>query len=214
MALERHEELKWHTSRFTGEFWDFITPGPGPNHNLTDQTLVEILRGTGHNNRVGRHIHVKGLEIRGSISLPAIAPVGSDPTWDRVRVIVVEDHQKNGTTTATDLLMWALPGQAASDIPTNAFYNPDGFDRFTVWLDKTFSLQYVASYATGAVAGVVTHITENFEHSAKITYSGDNTIPPDDRWSNISQNNLQLFIFSETKLASFDLFFRIYFGDK
>ncbi len=182
--------------------------------NTTIQTLNFMDMGPGVDERTGRHATVLGLEVRGTLSLPAVLAGGVPGNgWDRVRIILLEDSQKNGSETFTHSPLSLYPGLDWKHIDTNSFYNPEGFGRFRVLLDKSYTLAYTA--VTGDTAsGVVTHISESLPMDIKVTYTAP-TAPSGvetNRFGNISSKNIMGILLSETKLVDTELNFRTYFS--
>lgn len=97
--------------------------------------LVTVANGTGPSNRIGQKITVKKLMIRAELkNIPATDP---NHTSDRVRLIVVQDTQSNGSvpTAAADILTNPTDGKLI-----NAFNNMSNSKRFKTLYDKTHTL--------------------------------------------------------------------------
>lgn len=207
-----HLELHWITQQRTHDFFADDTQLPGTEHNKGVGTFVQVVQGPGVDQRVGNNIMVKAIELRGSISLPNVATPSADfPNWDRVRIIVFEDEQFNLNTggNTTGKMMTAIGDDEEADpslIPTNAFYNPDGFDRFNIMSDKVYTLNYAMRTADNALGGVVTHVADKMHTHSRIKY-----IAKDGSANKIMSRNLSYRIFSETKIARVHLFVRVYF---
>jgi hypothetical protein len=107
-----------------------------------DDTLVGgIAQGNGESERIGRKITVRSLHIRGQIVLPAVAT--STATADRVRIIVYQDTQCNGTP-ATVTGNGGLLASAAID----AYNNLVNTGRFRTLMDKVYNINATAAANT------------------------------------------------------------------
>ncbi len=109
----------------------------------TDTTgLLTLLNGcspgTAIDQRIGRRIHLKSINVR------ALSVVGAASGVDQVhRVVIFVDHQANGSVPAV------LDVLASSSVYSQ--YNPSYTARFDVLLDKTVYLNATAEPGSGQV---------------------------------------------------------------
>lgn len=110
------------------------------------QLLNGCFRGTDVTEHVGRRVCIKGIGVRGYISVPAGAPtVGGE----MLRALIVYDRQPNGAAPAVaDILQ-----SAGSGVTTNCAYsNINNTKRFVVLAKKTW---YLSQSMFGAAAGTI-----------------------------------------------------------
>lgn len=112
------------------------------------QLLNGVAPGTNDNNRIGRRISLKSLQIHGLIGI-------TDSTTSAAscaRMIIVYDKQPNAAapTFANIIQSQNIAGTTASDI--YAMVNLDNRDRFEIIRDKWFNFGFVDNTATQAVA--------------------------------------------------------------
>lgn len=113
------------------------------NYTPSFQSLALIQQGPGLSQRIGNKVSLKSLRLRFCIVntvLTNISPVPPD-----VRVMVVYDRQPNGTYPAANDLLNSLNQANALTNPTlddlvTTNLNPNNFERFTVIMDKSFTL--------------------------------------------------------------------------
>lgn len=219
-TIEEGEELHWTTFQHGHQF-DSSNGAPEETfRNTVLQTLCAINQGEGSDERLGLSAHLKGLEVRGAFVLPTNDITDAQTvysTHDRARLIIFIDNQKNGQTMETSKLMvdaFLLAGVGDDDtISSLSFYNPDGFDRFNILLDKSWDLNYNSVVAGGTgqlMCGTSTYVTEVMPLDETIFYSSAQHGP--DAWDNIVSKNLCAVVFSETGILGFLLTFRLYWS--
>lgn len=97
---------------------------PGSNQ------LTGISQGITPNTRLGDHVLLLSLTIRGCVSRAATTGLGPEDTL-QYRVIVYVDHQTNGAVAASNLILDSAIGQRVHDP-----YNIPNKDRFTILTDE------------------------------------------------------------------------------
>ncbi len=114
-------------------------------------TCLQIPEGVGEEGRIGRKIHVSKVQLRGTFVMPTTA--GTATATDRVRFVILIDHQANGAASPTgDVFFGTL-----SD--PNDFRNLANVHRFTILYDKTYAMN--ASIAGDGVANDSAAVTKN-----------------------------------------------------
>lgn len=207
-----HQELKHFD---TEEAIQFQNLGGSPGYStFISHTINPIVQGVASDQRIGNRVWTKGLELRGTVIINDHTTSSTFPNWDRVRLIVLINHQQNNVITiASDIMDTARTSQGTQVISTNSFYNPDGFDRFTILSDKTYPL-VAATYDVTADQSmqVMTHINDSFNETVLLHFDADE--PGDiDLIDNIVSNNIQLLLLSETSAARVNLNIRLYYTD-
>ncbi len=134
----RDGELKF----FDVDFNDAVISNNGtvfPSLNLIPQGITQ-------STRVGRKCTIKSIYWRYELELPLNDAVATPERGDMCRLIVFLDKQCNGATAVTTDI---LEGTDWKD-----FRNLANSQRFTIFLDKTITLNYLGLASDGA--GVVT----------------------------------------------------------
>lgn len=170
-----------------------------------------IGQGTSRHQRVGRTATLKSIELRGSISLPSKDFSGSaegDFAWDRLRIVFVINHQKNHTGARPEEVFSGIDLVTnANQLNCNNFYNPDGFERYTVIFDKTYDIAYRSSLTTEVVAGNVGHLVETLQLDLKIRYINE----LDEQFQNQATNAVEAYALCENGLVHWNFNWRTYF---
>lgn len=121
------------------------------------QLLNGIAEGTGIDERIGRRIQIRSLSIRMAIVSPSTLA-----STDGLRIMLVVDHQPNGTIfTVGDLLADSSVNQYM-----NSHYNLNNRDRFTVITDRKM---WIASH--NGVGQLIQNITLSSKRSIAPTYN-------------------------------------------
>lgn len=169
---------------------------------ILSNTLVGMVEGTGESQRVGRRVFVKGIFIKGRITLP----VTSDPTLtsDQARFIVYQDRQCNAAAAAvTDIL------QTAS---IYSFRNLDNSKRFKILYDHTFDLnsQSTKNITTVEFGECVVGLNINIPINASVSYNSTNggTI------ADITENNFGIMAISSSGQVNTQYVARVRYSDK
>jgi len=111
------------------------------------QCLFAPVQGDDISNRRARKVFVKKIRISGQLSILPATGQASLPDATLVRIIVFMDKQTNGAQVSPATLM----GSGNGTDPVHMFQSKDGFGRFKVFKDKTYSL--VSQTGVGVVAG-------------------------------------------------------------
>lgn len=106
----------------------------------TEGCLFAPTQGAGINNRIGRKVSVKAIRIKGMIHCAAQADQTATDAPSVVRLVLVQDHQPNGTQAQGEDVL-AAPGAAAANLVPFSFQNLANLGRFRVLKDKIFTLQ-------------------------------------------------------------------------
>jgi len=114
--------------------WKFLdtdeTTGIIPVTGIVCPDIVTISQGPGPNQRVGRKVMLKSIDIRGQLQLQ-VALVPTDAS-DIIRLMVVQDKQANGAAfTVTDVLTTGKWLQHT---------NLEQEDRFRILCDNTYNM--------------------------------------------------------------------------
>lgn len=96
--------------------------------------------GSDLDNRVGRRVNVRRIQLRGMFSCASQTDQTAADTAMVIRVILVQDMQTNGQQVQGETVM-AAPGAASAALTVNTFQNPANFGRFRVLKDKTYKLE-------------------------------------------------------------------------
>lgn len=153
--------------------------------NILSPSLNLIPQGTTESNRDGRKCVVTALNMRGQVTIPSVASAGQA---DRVRIIVYQDKQANGSpATVTQILETAA---------VNSFRNLAESQRFTILKDQNVDLvpQYGSTAGSGEInyswkfykkcniplefnstTGAITEIRSNNIGVLVISFDGTNT---------------------------------------
>lgn len=130
------------------------------------QHFPNVPNGSGPSDRVGRKITVKGLYLKGKITLPTSTNLlDSD---QRIRLMIYIDTQHNGAATGPNLASLLQ----ASDI--DAFYNLDETGRYKYIYDKVHTLNQTGSGngTTSAAYTICRNFKINLPMDCMIQYSG------------------------------------------
>lgn len=132
-------ELKW---------FDTIKASTQPSNSgtLLNGSLNLIAQGTDQDDRVGRKVTVKSVELRGQTRL--LSNNNAAALGDHIRVVVFIDHQHNQDSTGAAWL------DIFDDADINSFRRLDNEKRFTLLVDKVIDLNAYCALDT-AVATVV-----------------------------------------------------------
>ena len=209
MTFETQDnEYHYITDRDTYSFYNEVDPDI---RNRVIETLCTVDEGAGENNRIGHHILTRALELRGSISLPTIEThSASDPAWDQIRLILFVDRQNDDEVTPQEFLLTSMFSQTGEQIPSTAFYNPQGFGRFQILDDRTWTLTY-ATMDTDTLIGVSTQILLTYDNLQYDILYDAGTISSGNPWEHITSNNIKLIVLTKHGIAEYDLFWRLYF---
>lgn len=117
------------------KFFDKITANAAisTTGTILDDSVNEIVQGTGESNRIARACTLTGIFFKGNMRLiPGAALTAPRNAADVIRVIIYQDKQCNGATAAvTDILETAN---------VDAFYNLANSKRFYILMDKRVAL--------------------------------------------------------------------------
>lgn len=193
-------EKKFHD---TSAVFTTITSGG----TLLKDSFVEIVQGTGDQQRIGRQCFVKSLHISAIFKKTGshqVLPPGSVyDTSSVVRLIVVLDKNNNGSSSynLTDIL-----NTSGSAPITTDFRELDNTNRFMVLRDDIFTLtSNVMYYYNGAdIAAVTNEVKEPKEYNfnklnLKIDYNNTAGV-----LSNITGNNLLMWALVDEDPVSID----------
>lgn len=104
------------------------------------------------NGRIGRHVLVKKVKVRGFINCPAQGGQSTLDNGAQIRLMLVQDTQTNAAQMTPAGLM---NGGSAVGSTLDSFQNPNNFGRFRVLKDKKWGIKPLAgTNDTGATGGV------------------------------------------------------------
>ncbi len=153
----QRDELKFNDRQISGG-------AIGTNLQDIAPDLCRIGTGTGEQNRIGRKIIIKSIQLR--LHLMINDPTA--PVHDIVRVILLVDKQANGAIpTETNIL--ATAGNVGS------FYQLENSGRFIILMDETFTMTTgggAGNGTTNVFADVNIYIKRYFKLHIPIEYSG------------------------------------------
>ena len=111
-------------------------------------TLFAPPRGTDINQREGRRVQVLKIQIRGTIYAPAETGQTVANTYAKIRLILYQDMQTNGTQSQAEDLI-----SAGTNDAVDMFQNTANFGRFRVLKDRLFSMDdtMMILYAAGDI---------------------------------------------------------------
>jgi len=165
-----------------------------------------IVQGTGENERVGRKITIKKINVRFTVALG----IGSAGGGDVIRCMLVLDKQCNGTA--------ATVGQVLHDIEYDSFNNLSNKRRFRVLSDKFYTLNHPAG-AGSAPADVVTNVFaddkkyEAVYKDVNVPIEFDQAGAPAVTIANVRSNNIFLLLHSRSGLGLVKYKSRIRYSD-
>jgi len=134
--------------------------------SVTDP-LCKPLSGAGDNNRVGNHLTITNVGIKGTFEVvtAGYTDATAAPTHEKLRLMLVYDRQANGTSfSPTDVLATAN---------VESFRNMDQLDRFVVLWDKTYDLGAEGSVYSAARIDGGGHISFNKKISLPVDFADD-----------------------------------------
>lgn len=149
-GARRHKpELKYFDISDTTGVFPFTTMVSAP----TFITLNAVPEGAGANNRVGRRINMKSLQIRVNPSELDTLVLPASTNCFVWRVVIVYDSQANGAMPAmTDIFAGTLfAGTNAGDI--HAPVNLNNRDRFLILRDKLYTYNFESGEGFGTADG-------------------------------------------------------------
>lgn len=158
--------------------------------------LFDIEQGLTAQNRIGRTIQVKKLQLKYTIGIP----LSSTGTNEVLRVIVGIDHQCNGAV--------ALVSDILQDADYLAFRNLDNARRFTFLQDRYYPLQHTAG-GPSSVSTTLFNETEEFHQMSwdmdlKVEYDASTGAITD-----LTSNNFFILVISKNAKAIIDAHWRI-----
>lgn len=103
------------------------------------QSLATIREGAAIQNRIGRKIHFKSLQIRGSIS-NALTTATGDKKQENIRYIIFYDKQPNGVAATWNQIIQSTYESGSTASLANDFPNTGNRDRFIILRDKTITM--------------------------------------------------------------------------
>lgn len=127
------------------------------SHNFVPQGFAE-------NERIGRKITIKSLEVRGSIVLPPTETLGNMD--NRVRIIFYIDHQTNGAAATLDEIV-----NTSGTVSINAFRDLANQQRFRLIYDTWFDLPVRAVLQDAATTGDNVPSSTGFKFVRKLNLS-------------------------------------------
>jgi len=169
---------------------------------ITD-SVVKIPQGITESTRVGRRICVTNIGWRYRSAVPGLAAQATPPDGDTVRVILFVDHQCNGATTTVISILELASYQA--------FNNLSNKGRFTILMDRTFDLNYLAGVGITASQDYAANLMNGtfFKRcSIPIEYSAATG-----GITEIKTNNIGVLLISSKGKANFESVMRIRFTD-
>lgn len=184
-VVPHKEELKFFDSTLGAV--SFTAAG-----NIYAASVNLIPQGDGAQERDGRGVTVKSIEIRGAMALPS-TPTASD-TADICRVIVYLDTQCNGSSATTAEIL------ASADLL--AFENLQSGSRFKMLYDKVTTLN---AWAGGGSTFLSRQVYDfmHFKKKVAIPVLFDNTAGAI-TVSNVKSNNIGILLISESANADFE----------
>jgi len=175
-----------YTSVSIGTDWQALVPSGA----ISSPWQTGIVQGDGDDQRDGRRIQVKRVQIKGTIDRGNGVLETQTGAPGIARVILVWDKQCNGLASPVETIMIAT-GNAKQD--TVSLRNPDFKDRYVILMDKTFVFQPDgAYYSTASGLAYLGPASKVFSFSANVniptTYSGSTGVVGD-----ITDNSIALF---------------------
>lgn len=134
------------------KFWDLVKPSSVVNQTWTEiWTSVNLVQqGANADQRIGRNIWIKGLNIKGDVKAVSDSLSGVLSSDQYVRVAIVLDTQCNGASPAsTDI--WESTDIAGTAVPEcDQWRNLEKSSRFRILYDKVMQMnQFVCAGASG-----------------------------------------------------------------
>ncbi len=194
----RRGELKFHDIAVD----DGVVAVGGTIQNTGSVNL--IAQGVTESERVGRKCTVKSISWRWRVNLPTQDAGALPITGDTVRMILYQDKQCNGATTATAEILEIDDWQS--------FLNLSNSQRFVIHCDKLITINYNSLASDGA--GVV---SSNAQRLNGVIYKKVN-IPLEfsaavGAITEIKSNNLGVLLVGEAGIAGFGSHMRLRFSD-
>ncbi len=103
-------------------------------------TFCDPVKGTGISNRIGRHIKIHAIKIRGQISCAAQLNQTATDAASQVRLVLVLDQQTNAAQMQGEQV-FEDPGTASPNNTIQTYMNLDNLGRFRVLKDKMLVIQ-------------------------------------------------------------------------
>ncbi len=213
----RRKRGNWRNTGFTGRFskstlkpekkfldtnlgsTTIASTGTSMQNATTD--IIEIVNGTGENERNGSRVRLKSLHLRSIITLDATTTTAG--TFEFVRILIGIDKQANKAAVALSAI---LEGSSA-DI--HNFRDMENLHRFIFLYDKTFCMNTTAFGSNGTThAGGIKckYVNINLTMNVPIYYTGSTGAVTE-----IASHNLWAFAISESGRAKMINFWRVRF---
>lgn len=170
---------------------------------VAQQSLNIVPQDDTQSGRIGRKIVVKRLQLRGQILLPATTTAAN--TADRMRILVIQDCQANGSSPSIGTLM------ASSDI--NSYLDLANSSRYRVLSDKMYTLVATAAGAptgTPSFGAVLKSFTIYKKVNIPIEYDSSASTGA---ITTIRSNNIAVVAFTQNNLATLGFTARIRYTD-
>ena len=137
-------ERKYFDSFLNGSALTASTDWTGTEHDpATLNCLFVPVEGSDINERIGRKVTVRKIQVRGHISIPAQTNQTTADQPGDCRIILYQDLQTNASFAQGEQLM-AAPGAATALLCNSTFQSTANFGRFRVLKDKVYSLRQAA----------------------------------------------------------------------
>ncbi len=168
-------------------------------------TINIIIQGITESTRIGRKCTIKSINWKYHMDLPEQDAQMTPEASDTVRVILFLDKQANGATAVVlDILETA---------DFQSFRNLANSGRFNVFMDKTFSINYMTLASDGAAVVSSNSVVRDYSYykacNIPIEYSGTTGAIGE-----IRSNNLGVLLLSKSGKAGFQSKFRLRFSDQ
>jgi len=143
-ALARAGEMKYfdcelaQASIVASASWTGTVKDPNVTPVANLNCLFAPTPGSGINQRIGKSVRMMKLKIRGTLFVDAQNNQIAPDNATKVRLMIVEDMQTNGSQCDGADVMTTTVSTTTS---INAFQNINNFGRFRVWKDKNFVFQ-------------------------------------------------------------------------
>lgn len=179
----------------------------GSTGTIAEASILTISQGTSENERIGRRIILKHIELHYFVTLPAVAVVAPHPNGDLIRIILYLDKQCNKATATVANIM-----QQSNVI---GFYNLTNVEgRFEILMDRTHEVNYNTVSGTSAAT-----FFSCGEHFLQSTFSAHLDLPilynttDGGTVADLQSNNIGVLLFTRQNNAEFESVFRVRFLD-
>jgi hypothetical protein len=158
---------------FAGTTWadsevpcDNYVNSSGTAAAYTDSCLIPTANGAGYGQVNGNKYTLKGIRIRGSAQVSALSDQADSVTGVRVRLMLVEDSQPNGTQAQGEDIIQDV-GEAGENL-YSFLRIPSALGRFRILKDKYLLLQPAITGTDGANTNSIAFNIANWKMNVKM----------------------------------------------